>query len=104
MIAQSELQKTVTRPKLFPYNDMIDWALDHVDITTKNIFNSKKVVVGSFKPEHLQVMYKLSSVSNFTYNANFLVDFNKKECEQYGKNLPNLIKDWYSHLEKFRAE
>ena len=49
-------------------------------------------------------MYKFSSLSNFVYNANFLEDFNKKECNQYGKSLPNLIKDWYSFLKKFRAD
>ena len=49
-------------------------------------------------------MYKLSSVSNFVYNEKFLEEFNKKECDQYGKNLPDLIKDWYSHPKKLRAE
>jgi hypothetical protein len=99
-----ELHKIETRPRLFPYNDMVDWALDHVDIPTRTIFNSQKVTIRSFRPEHLQVIYKLSLVSNFVYNANFLVDFNKKECDQYGKNLPDLIKDWYSHPEKFRSD
>jgi hypothetical protein len=83
---------------------MIDWALDHVDIPTRTIFNSQKVAVGSFRSKHLKVMYKLSLVSNFIYNENFLVDFNKKECDQYEKNLPDLIKDRYSCLEKFRAD
>jgi hypothetical protein len=50
------------------------------------------------------VMFKLSSVSNFVYDANFLVYFNKKEYDQYGKNLPDLIKDWYSRPEKFKAD
>jgi hypothetical protein len=49
------------------------------------------------------VMYKLSSTSNFIYNASFLVNFNKKECDQYGKILSDLIKDWCSCPEKFRA-
>jgi hypothetical protein len=31
-----------------PYNDMIGWALENVDVQTKSIFNSQKVVVGSF--------------------------------------------------------
>jgi hypothetical protein len=86
-----------------PYNDIIGWALDHIDIPTRTIFNSKKAAIGYFRPEHLQVMYKLSLVFNFLYNANFLVDFTKKECNQYEKKLPDLIKDWYSHPEKFRA-
>jgi hypothetical protein len=93
----------VTRPKLFPYNNMIGWALDHVDIPTRTIFNSQKVAIGSFRQEHLQVMYKFSPIFNFAYNANFLVYFNKKECDQYGKNLTNLIKYWYSQPEKFRV-
>jgi hypothetical protein len=101
IVSQSELHKIATRPRFFPYNDMFGWALGHLDIPTRTIFNSKKVAIGYFRPEHLQVMYKLSLVSNFVYNANFLVDFNKKECDQYGKNLPGLIKYWYSHPEKF---
>jgi hypothetical protein len=93
IVAQSELHKIVTRPRLMPYNDMISWALENVDIPTRTIFNSQKVAIGSFQPEHLQVMYKSSIAPNFIYNANFLVDFDKKECAQYGKNLPDLIKD-----------
>jgi hypothetical protein len=49
-------------------------------------------------------MYKLPPTSNFTYNAEFLEDFKRKECEQYGKSLSDLIKDWVSHLAKFRAD
>jgi len=41
---------------------------------------------------------------NFIYNVSFLVDFDKKECVQYGKNMPDLIKDWYSCPEKFRFD
>jgi hypothetical protein len=103
IIAQSELLKISTRPRLLPYNDMTSWVLENVDIPTRTIFNSQKVIVGSFQLEHLQVMYKLSPALNFIYNASFLVDFDKKECAQYGKNLADLIKDWSSHPEKFRA-
>jgi hypothetical protein len=49
-------------------------------------------------------MYKLSTTSNFIYNASFLENFSKNECDQYGKNLFHLIKDWCSHPEKFRAD
>jgi hypothetical protein len=83
---------------------MVGWVLENVDIPTRTIFNSQKVAVGSFWPEHLQVMYKLSPAPNFIYNASFLVDFDKKECVQYGKNFPDLIKGWYSRPEKFRAD
>jgi len=49
-------------------------------------------------------MYKFSPTPNFIYDASFLLDFEKKECAQYGKNLPDLIKNWYSRPEKFRAD
>jgi hypothetical protein len=91
-------------PRLLPYNDMISWALENIDILTMTIFNLKKVAVGSFWPKHLEAMYKFYTTPNFIYNASFLVDFDKKECAQYGKNLPYLIKDWYSHPEKFRVD
>jgi hypothetical protein len=93
IIAQSELHKIATRPRLLSYNDMIGWALEHVDIPTRTISNPHKIAVGSFQPEHLQVMYKLSPESNFVYDASFLANFNQKECDQYAKNLPDLIKD-----------
>ena len=50
------MHKIETRPQLLPYYDMIGWALDHVDIPTRTIFNSQRVVVGSFRPDHMQVM------------------------------------------------
>jgi hypothetical protein len=55
-VAQSELHKIATRPRLMPYNDMIGWALENVDISTRSICNSQRVAVGSFRPEHFQVM------------------------------------------------
>jgi hypothetical protein len=49
VVSQSEMHKVATRPRLFPYYDMIGWALDHVDVPTRTIFNSQKVVVGTFR-------------------------------------------------------
>jgi hypothetical protein len=48
-------------------------------------------------------MYKLSPTPNLTHNVKFLEGFKKKECKQYAKFLSDLIKDWVSHLAKFRA-
>jgi hypothetical protein len=50
-VSQSELHKISVRPRLVIYNDMIGWALQNVDISTRSIRNSQKVVVGSFRPE-----------------------------------------------------
>jgi hypothetical protein len=83
---------------------MVKWALDHVDVPTRTIFNVQKVSVGTFRPEHLQAMYILSSTPIFTYNAEFLEGFKKKECEQFVKILSDLIKDWCSCPENFRED
>jgi hypothetical protein len=102
-IAQSELHKIVVRLRLMPYNDMISWALENVDIQTMSIFNYQKFVVGSFQPEHIQVMYKLSLDPKYNYNVAFMLEFEKHECIQYDKSYPDIIKYWWGHTDKFRA-
>jgi len=83
---------------------MIGWALDHVDIPTRTIFNDQKVAIGTFRLEHLQALHKLSPTQKFTHNVEFLEGFKKKECEKFGKILSDLIKDWYLHPTKFRVD
>jgi hypothetical protein len=56
-IAQLELHKIVARLRIIPYNDMINWALEHVDIQTRSVINHQQTVVSSFQPKNLQVMY-----------------------------------------------
>ena len=75
IVVQAEMHKVAVRPRLLPYYDMIRWALDHVDIPTRTIINEQKVIVGTFRPENLQAMYKLPPTSDFTYNAEFLEGF-----------------------------
>jgi hypothetical protein len=104
IIIQAEMHKIAARPRLLPYYDMIRWVLDHVDILTRTIISQHKVTIGTFRPKHLQVMYQLSPTPNFTYNAKFLEGFKRKECEQYGRKLSILIKDWISHPANFRAD
>jgi hypothetical protein len=82
---------------------MIRWALDHVDIPTRMILNEQNVAIGTFKPEHLHAMYKLSPTPNLTHNVEFLEGFKMKECEQFGKTLSDLIKDWVLHPAQFKA-
>jgi hypothetical protein len=63
-VAQSELHKILVRPRLVLYNDMIGWALQNVDISTRSICNSQKVAVGSFRlePSRLVVQFVGSCV------------------------------------------
>jgi hypothetical protein len=97
IVAQEEMHKIVTRPQLLPYCDMIRWALDHVDIPTRTIISKQKVMIGTFRLEHLRAMYKLSPTPNLTHNDEFIEGLKKKECKQYAKILSNLTKHWVSH-------
>jgi hypothetical protein len=48
-------------------------------------------------------MYKLPLTSEYTYGVEFLEEFKEKECTQYDKTMPGLIKDWVLRATKFRA-
>jgi hypothetical protein len=39
LVSQSELHKIVAWPNIIPYNDMISWALEHVDIQTRSVIS-----------------------------------------------------------------
>ena len=92
-IANSELHKIVAYPRLTPYNDMIKWALEREDAQTTSILDSRGVSVGSFRPEHIQVMYMLSPNSRYIYNAEFIAEFQRKECTEVDQTYPDIIRD-----------
>jgi hypothetical protein len=84
-ISETELHKVAARPRLVSYTDMIGWALEKVDIPTRSILNEKGAVIGSFRPEHIQVMYKLSPNYRHTFNSEFVAEFQRKECIEAGQ-------------------
>jgi hypothetical protein len=49
-------------------------------------------------------MYKLSPEPKYTYNTTFMLEFEQQECIQYDKSYPDIIKSWWGHPEKFRAD
>jgi hypothetical protein len=103
-IASTGLHKVVARPKLVSYTDMIIWALDKVDVPTRSIMNEQGEVTGSFRPEHLQVMYKLSPHHKHTLNSEFLAAFQQKECVEGAQSYSDMIREWVRDKNKFRAE
>jgi hypothetical protein len=102
-VANSELHKVAARPKLFPYTDMIRWALDHVNIPTRTIYNHQNTIFGSFQLEDIQVMYKLSSNPRYVYNAPFVMKFEKDECTSYDRIFHDIVKTWWGNEKKIKA-
>jgi hypothetical protein len=103
-IASTGLHKVAARPKLVSYTDMIVWALEKVDVPTRSVMNEQGEVIGSFRPEHLQVMYKLSPHHKHTLNSEFLAAFQQKECVEGAQSYSNMIREWVRDKNKFRAE
>jgi hypothetical protein len=103
-IAKSELHKIAGRPQLMAYNDMVNWALEKVDIPTRSILNDQGVVVSSFRPEHIQVMYKLSPNPKYVYNVEFLAEFQRNECIEADQTYLDLIRESWRCPSKFRAD
>jgi hypothetical protein len=102
-IFQSAMHLVAARPRLLPYPDMIRWALDHIDLPTRTIVSDQKKMVGSFRPDRIQAMYKLPGTCECTYGKEFLEDFKKKECDEFDRTLPGLIRDWVSRSALFKV-
>jgi hypothetical protein len=83
---------------------MISWALEKDDILTRSILNDQSVVIDSFRPEHIQVMYKLSPNPKYIYNVEFIAEFQRKECTEAYQTYPDLIKGWWRCPSKFRVD
>jgi hypothetical protein len=71
---------------------MIHWVLEHVDILTRTICNHQRTIVDSFRPEDIQVMYKLTNTPKYVYNAKFVKTFEKEECVDYDRSIHDIIK------------
>jgi hypothetical protein len=48
-------------------------------------------------------MYKLFSNSKYIYNKEFVSEFQRKECTEAYQTYNDIIKDWWRHPTKFRA-
>jgi hypothetical protein len=101
---KSGLHKVAARPRLVSHTYMIVWALDKVDVPTRSILNEHGAVIGSFRPEHIQVMYKLSPNYRHTFNKEFVAAFQQKECVEGGQTYSDMIKGWARDENKFRAD
>jgi hypothetical protein len=102
-VVQSGMHLVAARPRLLPYFDMIRWALDHIDLPSRTIVNDRRDIIGTFRPEHIQAMYKLPATSEFILGKEFFAEFKEKECNEFDKTMPGLIKDWVSRSSSFRV-
>ena len=58
-LQQSGLHQIATKLVIFPFYDMVCWIISHTDASTYNILNSFREIVGSFRPQVVEKMYKL---------------------------------------------
>jgi hypothetical protein len=86
------------------YNDMINWDLERIDVHMRSISYNQGVIIDSFRPKNIQVMYKLSPDSKYIYNKEFVRKFQRKECIEVDQTYLDIIKYWWRHPKKFRAD
>jgi hypothetical protein len=96
-VAQSELHKIIARTIIIPYNDTINSDLEHINIQTISVINQQQTALISFRLKNLQVMYNISPTPKYNYNVDFLLDFERRDCTQYGRNGHDIIKTWWGH-------
>ena len=49
-------------------------------------------------------MYKLSPISKYIYNVEFVEEFQRKECTEFDQTYPGIIKEWWGIPTRFRAD
>jgi hypothetical protein len=87
VVVQSRMHLIAARPRLLPYFDMIRWALDHINLPSRTIVNDRQDIIGTFRPEHLQAMYKLPATSELTLGKEFYAEFKEKECTEFDQDF-----------------
>jgi hypothetical protein len=100
-IKASELHKIFARPTIVAYYDMVRWIISHTNISTCIVVNSPRQVVGSFRPEDVNNMYKLSPPI-VRLDDNFIKEFIKKNVKEEEVQIPDLIKEWWYDPNSFK--
>jgi len=76
-LADSFLHRIAASPKVLPYNDMVKWVIESINIVDMTLFTIEGRMFGSFKPEDLKKMYHLPEPQKY-YNKSFLETFSKE--------------------------
>jgi len=76
-LADSFLHRIVARPKIFPYNDMVKWVVEGINLIDRTLFTADGRMFGSFKLEDLKKMYHFLEPHRY-YNKSFLEAFLKE--------------------------
>ena len=93
-LASSFLHQIAARVKVLPYNDMVKWVIQSINIIDRAFFTTAGRMFGSFKPEDVKRMYHLLNPQQH-YNKSFLEAFAK---ENQIKSNP--IKQW-RHMSRY---
>lgn len=75
-VTNSFLHRIPTRPKILPYNGMVRFVIDNLNIGDRTFLTSRGTIIGSFKAEDLKVMYHLLDPEK-VYDKEFIAHFTK---------------------------
>jgi hypothetical protein len=86
---------------VLPYYDMVRWIISHIDVSTCTIVNSSRKIVGSFRPDDISNMYKLSPPT-ICLDDNFMKSFIEKEVVGEEMQMGDLIREWWHDSNAFK--
>lgn len=95
-VASSFLHKIVARPKIFPFNDMIKWLIDNINISECAFQTSRQEVMCSVTVEDLKIMHHILDPQK-VYDKAFIEHFVKENEEPLDP-----IRQWRSNSSKFK--
>ena len=61
-LASSYLHKIAARANVFPYNDLVRWVIESINITDTTFFTSGGRMFGSFKEKYINKLYHLPNL------------------------------------------
>jgi len=94
-IKRSGLHRVAARPPVFPCADVISWIISRVKVDNRRVMAiDDEQVVGSFRPEYIEVYYKLPRSE---------VDFTNKWLEKQTHDVHATMKSWWVHTKRFRV-
>lgn len=78
-LAYLYLHRIATHAKVLPYNDLVKWVIERINITDKTFFTSDGRMFGSFRAEDIKSMYHFPELEKL-YNEEFLDSFTKENA------------------------
>jgi len=93
-IRKSKLYNLVTHAMVFSCVEAISWIVQHVDLETRYILNSRDYPIESFHPSYIASYYHLDKGE---------ISLDKNLIKEFPLKVKDLFKFWYKSIKLFKS-